>query len=147
MDSLQSPRRSGRFRIAAGLIVVAIIGLVITVDVLRKQRGEPSLSGQTGQLTEQERRNHEKAQEVVAAVRKIYIIPADVIPTVAAVVDAEQLKKQNSFYNRAENGHYVIITNDRALLYDPVKNVIVDVMQIEPTVSSAKSSTSSAKVK
>ncbi len=56
-------------------------------------------------------------------------------PTVATIINAESLKSRNPFYERAENGDHLIVTPTRAVLYDPDKDIILDVIpvQIQPS--------------
>ena len=52
-------------------------------------------------------------------------------PTVATIVDVESLRKRNSFYNKAKNGDYLIVTNERAILFDAKANVILDMVPVQ----------------
>lgn len=72
-----------------------------------------------------------QAQQLVAQVGKLIELPKDEQPTVATVTDASKLKDQ-AFFKNAVNGDKVLIyvKARKAILYDPVKNVIVDVAPV-----------------
>ncbi|MCH8244729.1 hypothetical protein IIB97_02490 [Patescibacteria group bacterium] len=70
----------------------------------------------------------QEVEELVKRVGKLIILPEGEQPTVATVSDVESLREQQ-FFVQAKNGDKVLIyTNARkVILYDPVKNKIVDV--------------------
>ena len=72
-----------------------------------------------------------QTQELVAKVSKLMELPTDETPTVATVTDVNKLKDQ-VFFKGAANGDQVLIyvKARKAILYDPVKNIIVDVAPI-----------------
>ena len=123
-----------------GLIAVVILIVILAVLDLKHRAGPAAQAPQPPQ---------EEAQKVLEKVSKLYALPAQPEPTVATIVDVETLRQKNAFYDRAKNGDLLIVTSDRAILYDPVKNVIVDVVpiQIQAAASSpaAQSSASSKK--
>jgi hypothetical protein len=84
------------------------------------------------------------AQKVVEKVRQLIRIPNDVEPTVATIVDVDQLKQRNAFYAKAKNGDNLIVTPDRAILFDPVANVILDVVPVSIQAPTAKSAAPSS---
>lgn len=72
----------------------------------------------------------EVARQVLSKVRELMEIPSDPQPTVATIVDVESLKKANEFYSVASNGDHLIITEKRAILYDPDRDIILDVVPV-----------------
>ena len=76
----------------------------------------------------------EQAKQIIALVRKHMVIQGDIEPTVAKIVDAKTLQSKNEFYKLAKNGDYLVVTPTRAVLYDPIKDMILDVapVQLEP---------------
>ncbi len=126
------------------IIVVALLALVFTIDAKRRaaEAQLKQLSMKVEQLTKSPQENVEEAKAIVDKVKKIFLIPDGVDPTVATIVKIEELRKQNPFYNKAKNGDHLVVTSDRgmcggynAILYDPVANRIIDVVpvQIQPT--------------
>ncbi|MBI4158058.1 MAG: hypothetical protein HY505_00320 [Candidatus Yanofskybacteria bacterium] len=73
----------------------------------------------------------EEANNLIAQVGKLIVLPEEETPTVATVSDPEKLKGQ-PFFARAKKGDKVLIyTNARkALLYDPESNRIVEIAPI-----------------
>lgn len=121
---------------------VCIVGLIATIIFLDMRRREAEqkltqLSVQYGQQKGNQTQNQEAAKQIVAKVRRLFAIPADIDPTVATIVDVAQLRSHNVFYNKAKNGDHLIITSDRAILYDPAADKIIDVVpvQIQPTAA------------
>lgn len=118
---------------------VCIVGLIATIVFLDVRRREAEkklaqLSVKYEQQNGNQAQNQEAARQIVTKVRRLFAIPSDYDPTVATIVDVEQLRSRNEFYNKAKNGDHLIVTSDRAILYDPVADKIVDVVpvQIQP---------------
>lgn len=126
------------------LVVIALVALVVLTGVLESKRR--LVASQLEQVTTRleqlqtgsTRENREKAQRVIQKVRKLIEI-GEVDPTVATIVDVGALQKRNSFYNKAKNGDFLIVTPERAILYDEARNVILDVVpvQVQPVDQSA----------
>lgn len=102
------------------LLLIALVVLVFVLDLQRRQaqRELKNLSVRLEQLqggnTEE---NQERAREVVRKVRNLMDIDTSVEPTVATIVDVEQLQERNPFYEKAQNGDFLIVTPTRAILY------------------------------
>ena len=126
------------------LMMIALVALVVLTGVLEAKRR--LVASQLEQVTirlEQLQtgstpQNREKAQRIVRKVRALMEI-GEVEPTVATIVDVEALRKRNAFYNKAKNGDFLVVTPDRAILYDETRNVIIDVVpvQIQPVAPAA----------
>jgi hypothetical protein len=129
------------------LVAIIIIALGVLAFMNYKQRVEleqtlNKVALQDGQVGNQQ--NVEAAKRIVERVKRHYAVPGDVDPTVATIVDVETLKTRNDFYKAAKNGDHLVITPTRAILYDPDRDIIVDVVPVqltpqEPAVSSASS--------
>lgn len=78
--------------------------------------------------------NKRLAQQIITEVRALIDIPEDVEPTVATIVDVDLLREQNPFYEKAENGDHLVVTRERAILYNSREKKIIDVIpvQLEP---------------
>jgi hypothetical protein len=118
------------------VIVLALVVLVLTIDAKRReaQKQLQQMTMKLEQLTGNPEQNAAEAKRIIDEVRAVYALPDDVEPTVATIVNVEELRKVNAFYNKAENGDHLIVTADRAILYDPDKKIVVDVVpvQIQP---------------
>jgi hypothetical protein len=123
-----------RSKVLIAVIVVALLALVFVVDSKRKAV-QDQLQNLTVRLEQLQggntQQNREAAQEIVRRVRKLIAIPEDVEPTVATVVDVETLRERNPFYDNAENGDHLVVTPERAILYDPDSNIILDVVPVQ----------------
>lgn len=141
MNTTTSGSRFGKM--LSVLFIFALIILVVLLDMRRRQAEQKlmQLSMQYDQGANQAQ-NREAAKRIVDQVKRIYSIPAGADPTVATIVDVEQLRARNSFYAKAKNGDHLIVTTDRAILYDPVADKIIDVVpvQIQPAGAGAASS-------
>lgn len=71
------------------------------------------------------------AQRVLEQVRVHMEVPDSPEPTVATIVDVERLRQTSEFYNKAKNGDHLIITSNRAILYNPDINKIIDVVPVK----------------
>jgi hypothetical protein len=129
------------------LVTILVIALAVLAFVEYNKRVQVAaelekLTMQMEQLkTGNNPQNVAQAKEIVGKVKKHMIIPGDVDPTVATIVDVETLKQRNDFYKQAKNGDHLIVTPTRAILYDPDKDLIIDVVpvQLEPQTAAAAS--------
>lgn len=82
----------------------------------------------------------EEVAHLVAVVGKLYALPEGETPVVATVSDPSKLAGQ-PFFARAKKGDKVLIYNEagKAILYDPVANILVEVapltLGVKPTVT------------
>jgi hypothetical protein len=83
----------------------------------------------------------QQTNDLIASVGKLIQLPKGETPTVAAVTDAAQAKKQSAFFNNAQNGDKVLlyVKAGEAILYRPSTNKIVLVAPL--TFSSATGTT------
>jgi hypothetical protein len=95
--------------------------------ITRLQETEQELE-QIRQATE--RRGSEVAEEVLNQVRQLMDVPTEPSPTVATIIDVEALRQSSDFYNKADNGDHLIITENRAILFDPDRKIILDVVPV-----------------
>ncbi len=125
-----------------GLMVVGLLVLTGLLESSRRQafaqlkamsvRMEQVSGGNTLQ-------NKQEAERVVNLLRTHMFIPEDVQPTVATIVDVEKLRDRNVFYKNAKNGDHLVVTPERAILFDSKANVIIDVVpvQVKPAAEPA----------
>lgn len=119
------------------LVVVLVVGLAILAYMNYMKRVQlaaelKKLSVKMEQLeTGNSPENVAQAQAIIDKVRQHINIPEDVEPTVATIVDVEALKSRNEFYANAKNGDHLIVTPTRAILYDPDKDMILDVVPVQ----------------
>jgi hypothetical protein len=72
-----------------------------------------------------------QVKNVIAAVRKLVVLPADQTPTVATVKDVDKLRGQ-SFFANAKNGDKVLVyaAEKEAILYRPSTNQVVTIAPV-----------------
>ncbi len=127
------------FVIIIGLCVLAVFNYNKRVEIAKEQ------VALTPQETKQgnEEQNKEAAKKIVDQLKTRMAIDTTIEPTVAQIIDVKALQKQNSFYNAAKNGDYLIVTTNRAIIFDAQKGVVIDVVPVQiqsqtaPVVSSA----------
>lgn len=140
---------SKKRRPLALIAVVGLVALLLIVDMRRRsvenQLAQLSMQVQQGDASQSQ--NQAVAKEVVDKVRKLYDLPAGIEPTVATIVDVDALRKRNVFYDKAKNGDYLVVTADRAILYDAKANMILDVVPVQIQAAAEGASQSSLAVR
>ncbi len=127
------------------LIVLLLVGVGFTY--VKWQQAEKRLLSVQQNQTGTGSQNQETAKRIVEQVRKLYALLPGMEPTVATIVDVDALRKRNAFYEKAKNGDYLIVTNDRAILFDAKANVIIDVVPVQIQQPQTSSSAASAAAK
>lgn len=131
-----------RSRILRIVLVLAVICLIFVLDTKRRAAEDKlrELSVQMEQINPNAKANREMAKQVINKVKRHILLPSDIEPTVATIVDVKALREKNAFYNKAKNGDNLIVTPDRAILYDPAKDIIIDVVpvQLQPQTTKSK---------
>lgn len=71
----------------------------------------------------------EQIKQLVTEVGRLILLPTDEEPTVATILDAAALAKDQPFYKDAKNGDKVIIyvKAKKAIVYDSVRKILVNV--------------------
>lgn len=134
VTTLTRPRsRKGLMTILLVLGIVIAIGLFAWAE--KQRRSAVKELSQTEQQLEEvkkstQRSGEEVAKEVLSKVRNHMEVSESPAPTVATIVDVEKLKQTNEFYKKAKNGDHLIITQNRAILYAPDRDRIVDVVPV-----------------
>ena len=84
----------------------------------------------------------QQVKDVIAEVSRLMILPQDEQPTVATVSDPDKLKGQLFFANAKVGDKVLIYTKaQKAILYDPVADKIVEVAPINIGTNASSSST------
>ncbi len=91
---------------------------------------------QTGQLLPADvptpaQTEEETKIDILARVSRHILLPENIKPTIAEILDVATLQARNAFYKNAVNGDYLIVTTTRTILYSPSKDVIIDVMPVQ----------------
>jgi hypothetical protein len=114
------------------LIVTVVVAIGLFIWSEQNRRGTAQQLEDTARQLEEIKassRNsgEELANEILEKVNDLVDIPLDPRPTVATISDIDRLKEANDFFSVADNGDYLILTGSRALLYDPDRNIVLDV--------------------
>lgn len=134
---MEQQASSSSLKVILGILILVLLGSVLVLDG-RRREAEQRLRQVSVRLEQTQAQNaaqnKELAKQVLVKLRKHIVLPVDPEPTVATIIDAEKLKKQNTFYQKAENGYHLVLTKDRAILYDPKRDIIVDIapVQLQP---------------
>ena len=126
-------RRGGTLNL---LLFVGIIGAVALFFWAEQQRRDAlSQLQETEQQLEEikestERSGQQVADDVLSKLREHIELPEDPQPTVATIIDVDRLRETSDFYNSAENGDHLILTETRAILFDANSNKIIDVVPV-----------------
>lgn len=114
------------------LVVIIIMSLALFMWAEQNRRDTARrLEQTTTQLREiqeaSQNSGEDVANEVLEKVSALIDIPMDPKPTVATITDIGRLKEANPFFESAENGDFLILTENRAVLYDPDRDIVLDV--------------------
>lgn len=129
------PKRNSRRGLTLLLLIVIIIAIALFIWAEKQRRSVANQLEQTSAQLEEIRKStnrngQEVAKEVLGKVRHHMVIPDQPEPTVATIIDVDKLKQSSDFYAVAENGDNLIITEKRAILYDPDRDIILDVVPV-----------------
>lgn len=130
------PTRRRRGGFLNFLLFVGIIGAVALFFWAEQQRRDAlSKLEQTEQQLQEikestERSGQQVADEVLGKVRQHIVLPEELQPTVATIIDVDRLRETSDFYKEAKNGDHLILTETRAILYNPDTDRIVDVVPV-----------------
>jgi type II secretory pathway pseudopilin PulG len=130
-----------RKRRGKGLInFILILGIIAAVALFawaeQQRRDAISRLQETEEQLERIRKSTQEsgqavADEVLGKLRNHYDIPADIEPTVATIIDVDKLREASPFYDKAQNGDHLIITENRAILYNAERDLILDVVPVQ----------------
>lgn len=72
--------------------------------------------------------NDRLVAETLEAIGKLIILPeGEETPFVFTIQNAEELAAQEPFYNKAKDGDRLIVFSDRAIIYNPTEDILVNV--------------------
>lgn len=134
------------------LLVMAVLIALFAWSEKERRETKQRLSKTETELQEVKKNSQLSGEEVtkrvLEEVKKVIKLPEDPAPSVATIVDVENLKKANPFFNQAKNGDHLIITSERAILYDPERKLVIDVVPVvkeSPSPSPVSSPTTNPK--
>ncbi len=141
MDSVTSSPASRKLLV---LVLVVALGILAYVNYTKRVQLAMELQKLSVQMKQLETGNSPQnvavAKQIIDKVKKHIILPDNVEPTVATIVDVKTLKSRNEFYKNAKNGDNLIVTPTRAILYDPDRDIIIDVVPVQIQAQASSSS-------
>jgi hypothetical protein len=116
--------------IAALLLAIALVGGYVVMkknspNILAKNVLSGAADTSKNLSTEEQEK---QIADVVAAVGKLMLLPANDEPVLARVEDPEALVKQQAFFTGSEKGDTLLVfpKAQRAVLYSPKRNLIIN---------------------
>jgi hypothetical protein len=118
---------AGKFDLVKAILTVLLAASLICLAVVWLQYAgvKRELASLQDPVAQQAKMKAE-TQALVAKVGQLMVLPAGE-PTVATVIDSAKLAQEQSFFKDAKNGDKVLIYKDKAIIYDPAANQIVNV--------------------
>ena len=110
--------------ICTSLVVALVVSLFLVSVALYKEKNK-KLS-----LNDIESLQKEQINNVLKEISKHMVLPKDEQPTVATITNVDKLKKQMPFFDKAQNGFKVVVYKEKAILFDPANNIIIDVAPV-----------------
>jgi len=127
-------RRGGLFNFLLIIAIIAAIGAFAWAEQQRRDT-ETRLEQTKKELEEVRKISQQQGQqvteEVLSKVRQHFDLPQEPQPTVATIIDIDALRDTNPFYQKAKNGDHLIITENRAILFAPDRDIILDVVPVQ----------------
>lgn len=132
MEKYSGSKEKKRKIISKALFIVIIAGVIFGGYKIAKnkiftgQKNQPAQANIT--IT---------PEEIISKVGKLIILPTNEVPAVYSIPDVNKLAKI-PFFKSAKNGDYVLVflKNQKAVLYDPKENVIVEITSSNQSISS-----------
>lgn len=69
----------------------------------------------------------QEVEDILSKVGRHIVLPADEIPELATIQDAEALAAEQAFFEGAINGDKLLVFSQKALLYSPSRDILVNV--------------------
>lgn len=107
-----------------GAFSVLVAALIIVSLAYTKEKNKKITSADIQALQQQE------VAMVLDEIAKHMILPEGVQPTVATITNVDNLRKEMPFFDNAENGFKVVVYENKAILFDPIRQIIVDVAPV-----------------
>lgn len=121
---------SALVRIFVFVLVLVLIGLFGWSEYQRRVTSR-QLQETVAQLDEIRASSQESstsaADAVLQRISELIDISLEPRPTVATINDIDRLREANEFFGAAENGDYLVLTGNRAILYDADRDIVLDV--------------------
>lgn len=84
-------------------------------------------SGDLGSLTAGQKLSDNQVTQLIARISKFLVVPGDEQPSITVISEADKLAQQQAFYKDAKDGQVLLVYSNRAIIYDPEANKLVNV--------------------
>lgn len=134
------PQKKGKFLRYLLLIVSYVIVGIAVWQIQAQVQSDPM---------RQQAKAEEEVKSIVNRVSQLMLLPSDETPQVAAINDAESLAKTQAFFVNAKNEDQILIylKDQKAIIYRPSENKIINVGPIVTDNSAAGTNTSTSQNK
>ena len=123
-DNTESVKKDNKKIILVSLFLVLFIGLIyLLFSYIKTQRELKVLKDPAAQEAAVKVENDKLIQKI----NKLIDLPTDEEPVVGTVNDAVTLAQQQKFFSNAKNGDKVLIYQDKAIIYRPDDNKLINV--------------------
>ncbi len=135
MENVKNVTSKPRSKQKTNLVLFIIVGVVLVVLIAfsawsfysyrQVSQEVVKLSSMEGQQELAQR----ETEDLLSKVSKHMILPQGETPTVATVTDVEALRREQPFFNEAENGDKLLVYTNakKAIIFSPEKDVVVNV--------------------
>ncbi|MDD2656725.1 MAG: hypothetical protein PHQ18_04135 [Patescibacteria group bacterium] len=138
-DNIDSVKKDNKKIILVSLFLVLFVGLIYFLfSYIKTQRELKVLKDPTAQEAAVKVENDKLIQKV----NKLIDLPTDEEPVVGTVNDAATLAQQQKFFSNAKNGDKVLIYQDKAIIYRPDDNKLINVGPVYVDSTSTESNIS-----
>lgn len=143
-EKIEEVKSGGFKRILLGILATLVLLGIGAGSTYYLAKTKPGLIGLPKSQTE----TQAEATQLVAQVGKLITLPGDEQPTIATITNIDQLKDQ-PFFKNAQNGDKVLVYQNanKAIIYRPSENRIIDVGAVNVTGSPSPSGSPGASPK
>jgi len=106
------------------LFIVAIVGFVWYYVNYQQLKDEVDLMGDSAA---QQEMYEQEVEDILLQVGRHIVLPEGEMPELATVQDAEALAAEQAFFEGAINGDKLLVFSQKALLYSPSRDILVNV--------------------
>ncbi|MBU0546315.1 LytR C-terminal domain-containing protein [Patescibacteria group bacterium] len=145
-----SGKNSGKSLIIFALLIlflIAVAGFAWSYNGYVQTRKELALLSDPNAKEEVSKK---ETEQLVESLKKLVVLPEDETPTVATITDAAAMAKEQPFYKDAHNGDKLLVYMQarKAYIYDPNRNILVNIgpIYIDDQAQAPSTSTPEAKM-
>lgn len=126
---MPSEKRSSKkwLFVLIAILVIGALGYGYAAGMFSSITSKPLDISLEEELTE------EQVDEVIVRVREHIVLPEGEEPLVATIINVEELRAEQAFYQNAENGDILLLFGQagKAIIYSPKKDKLINVGPIQ----------------